>query len=103
MARRRRRRSPPPPPPRYVWTYECVWVDENTEREWPGGTHRVITESNTNYQQASRLARLAATVDEPPCVERIIAHGDELRLRCRRSMEPFLFVPESPEFSFEEP
>jgi hypothetical protein len=73
---------------RFRWAYNCQWIDADTGEIRGETRHTFTTESGTNYQQASRMAREMAAGEIPTCVSRQIAGGANLTLRCRRSEAP---------------
>lgn len=77
---------------RFQWGYRCEWIDPASGEVITDNYYTVLTDSPTNYQQASALARRVAGTDPPSCITYRRDSGAGLRLRCRRA-GPVLGVP----------
>lgn len=74
----------PPTGVGYYWQYRCTFYDRDTGEELGSSYQRVITDSPTNYQRASRIARQAAISQAESEGSPPIVIGPNVKLRCRR-------------------
>ena len=73
-----------PPPSRWQWGYRCEFIDQSTG-DVIATTWRVVeTDSPTNYQRASAIARREAWANISTYVSVQMVASGNVRLKCRR-------------------